>query len=71
MLAKIVFENELSLYKTILTENGAVRGRLNLTYLHKKSYYAFKGIPYAKPPVGELRFKVCPIFERNSTNEIK
>ncbi len=24
-------------------------------------YYSFKGVPYAEPPIGELRFKVYQI----------
>lgn len=46
------------LYRTVKTEYGLVRGQLNTTYLQQKPYYAFKGIPYARPPIGELRFKV-------------
>lgn len=27
------------------------------------TYYSFKGIPYAEPPIGKLRFKVShPLF---------
>lgn len=54
---------DLDTYKTVVTENGAVRGRLNSTYLEQKLYYAFRGIPYAKPPIGELRFKATEPVE--------
>ncbi|KAG8178530.1 hypothetical protein JTE90_027840 [Oedothorax gibbosus] len=47
---------------TIDTPVGKVRGKsLLLTDLSNKEsaspFYEFLGIPYAKPPVGELRFK--------------
>lgn len=40
------------------TESGRVRGRKNYTLYESKAFYAFKGIPYARAPVEELRFKV-------------
>ncbi len=36
---------------------GQVRGS-QMTSEAGRSFYAFRGIPYAKPPVGELRFSV-------------
>lgn len=47
------------LYKTVQTAHGLVRGqkKTSLTF-PKTTYYSFKGIPFAKPPVGNLRFKV-------------
>lgn len=54
-------DNQLAIYSTIETENGAVRGKLDRTFLQNMPYYAFKGIPYAKPPIRELRFKVLEI----------
>lgn len=44
--------------KTVSTESGQLRGLLYRTIFDDKPYYAFRGIPYAKPPLGELRFKV-------------
>lgn len=45
--------------KTIQTNDGPVRGLHTTTLFNNVHYYAFKGIPYAKPPIGDLRFKVC------------
>ena len=36
---------------------GVLRGRKEVS-CYDEIYYGFHGIPYAKPPVGELRFKV-------------
>lgn len=47
-----------SIYKTVETKNGAVRGILKKTIFHQKPYFQFMGIPFANAPVGELRFKV-------------
>lgn len=43
---------------TVSTDNGRVRGKLNETIFDKKLYYSFRGIPFGKAPIGELRFKV-------------
>lgn len=37
--------------------DGKLKGTFLETYKGEK-FYAFLGIPYGKPPVGELRFKV-------------
>ena len=51
----------------IYTKSGAVRGRKETTFIKHKEYTAFKGIPYAEPPINELRFlppvPVKPWFE--------
>lgn len=42
----------------VLTTNGWVRGSRETTQRKQVDFIAFRGIPYAKPPIGELRFKV-------------
>ncbi|XP_004518261.1 esterase B1 [Ceratitis capitata] len=48
----------LSTYETAIveTEYGKVKG-LKRNTIYDVPYYSFEGIPFAKPPVGELRFK--------------
>lgn len=63
----------ISDFKIVQTSNGAIRGKKDLTMYKKNAYYSFKGIPYAKPPIGQLRYKVkcvqMSFFERqNSLN---
>lgn len=44
-------------YPIVEISDGKVRGTV-LKNLDGEDYYAFLGIPYAKPPIGKLRFKV-------------
>lgn len=41
-------------------EQGLIRGIFTTTD-NGKAFYSFKGIPYAYPPIGNLRFKVISI----------
>lgn len=57
---------------TVQVKNGQVKGRIQ-TMLDGSTYYAWQGIPYAAPPVGNLRFQVkfktithCKVFYRTS-----
>lgn len=45
-------------FPVLKIEDGFIRGRKQRTVDTGKEYFSFQGIPYAKPPVGELRFKV-------------
>lgn len=49
-------------FHTVQTQSGIVRGESKQTLFLEKSYFAFKGIPYATPPVNELRFKVIYLY---------
>lgn len=48
-------------YKIVQTNSGPIRGKLSKTLYDEHPYYSFKGIPYAEPPVKQLRFKVCTL----------
>lgn len=48
----------------IKIENGMIKGRKEQTFDKNVTYLAFQGIPYAKPPLGELRFKVSIVGTR-------
>lgn len=60
-------ESEENVFKTVKTTTGSIRGRLNQTLLIQRDYFAFKGIPFAKPPLRELRFKAPEPIEPWST----
>ncbi|SPP84094.1 esterase B1 [Drosophila guanche] len=43
--------------KVISTRNGQLKGLRRKTLYDEELYYAFEGIPFAQPPVRELRFR--------------
>ncbi|XP_054009206.1 acetylcholinesterase-like, partial [Hylaeus anthracinus] len=46
-----------NLTQVVHTDKGPVQGFVTTTAIYNVPYSAFLGIPYAKPPVGDLRFK--------------
>lgn len=43
---------------TMNIKQGMIAGKVEKTLLKQKSYFSYKGIPYAEPPIGDLRFQV-------------
>lgn len=57
--------NALDEYRIVDTKYGKIRGFRNRTLLDQVDFYSFKGVYYAKNPVGNLRFKVRIFRIRN------
>lgn len=53
--------------KLVQTKFGMIRGLVKKNILGGE-YFSFKGIPYAEPPVGKLRFQVCSTHAVNSAS---
>lgn len=53
-------------YIIVKTPLGYLRGR-KLPSARRDYYYSFQGIPYAKPPLGDLRFKVSKAQQTTSS----
>lgn len=51
--------------KVTLPNKGKLVGRY-LTSQNGTGFRAFMGVPYAEPPIGELRFKVNPKLKNTS-----
>lgn len=45
-------------FKVIQIESGKIKGVKQETIFKKTNFYSFRGIPYAKSPIGELRFEL-------------
>jgi hypothetical protein len=53
----ILFLSAVTCNPVVRITNGAIRGQ-NLKSRDGRDFYSFTAIPYAKPPIDELRFKV-------------
>lgn len=56
-LLVVEMSNNTKQSRIIETQNGPVQGK-TFTFEDNREATAFLGIPFGKPPVGELRFKV-------------
>lgn len=53
----LLFEYVFCTGPLINVHEGQLKGKQYLSR-NGRNFFAFQGIPYAKPPVGQLRFKV-------------
>ncbi|KAJ8920377.1 hypothetical protein NQ315_005243 [Exocentrus adspersus] len=53
----VIAKRQIGEHPVVSIPNGKVRGTTQVTVGQKKVYHAFRGIPYAEPPIGERRFK--------------
>lgn len=56
-LSSLIFLNSVFSELKVQTAKGILKGQ-TLKSRDGKLYYSFTGIPYAKPPIGKLRFEV-------------
>lgn len=54
----LLFEYVFCTSPLINVHEGQLKGKQFLSR-SGRNFFAFQGIPYGKPPVGQLRFKVC------------
>lgn len=50
-------------------KKGAIEGQI-LESRDGRPYYSYTGVPYAKPPIGQLRLKVRMSIEFNSLKTV-
>lgn len=49
---------------TVVVKNGSLAGSL-MRSRRDREFFAFRGIPYAQPPLGQLRFEVITSITSN------
>lgn len=54
----------------VKTNSGDIQGSVATSFLDRRTYYSFRGIPYAQPPIGPLRFKVSAQKTGVDRNEV-
>lgn len=62
LILSLVSGAEHDEFNIVQTEYGSIRGKLMTTIYESKPFYSYRGIPYAKAPLNELRFKVIHRF---------
>jgi hypothetical protein len=53
---------QCSVKPVVKVQQGSLEGKVFTSAKSKNKFTGFLGIPYAKPPVGDLKFKVMKIW---------
>lgn len=62
ILSRILKPSELKPKLIVNTTSGLIQGSEAGHTGNNRTIYKFRGIPYAEPPIGDLRFEVKQIF---------